>query len=90
MHGHPLVDTRPAYSITKSSGTLTIQILADRIPAEEMQILSFHPGMVYGAAWEAQGVPEDAIFLDDGESSQHTPSYLVAAACHIRALQISI
>jgi hypothetical protein len=66
------VDARPAYSLTKSSGTMTIQILADRIPAEEMQILSFHPGMVYGRAWEEQGVPEDALPFDDGESSQHT------------------
>ncbi|KAH7389955.1 hypothetical protein BKA66DRAFT_607920 [Pyrenochaeta sp. MPI-SDFR-AT-0127] len=65
MRGHPLVDIRPAYSLTKATGTLMIQVLADRIPAEEMQILSYHPGMVYGPTWEEQGIPKDAFPFDD-------------------------
>lgn len=69
MRGHPIVDERPAYSLTKTSGTLAVQMLADRITAEEMQVLSYHPGMVYGRAWEERGVPEDAIPFDDGEFS---------------------
>ena len=67
MCGHSQVDTRPAYTLTKSCGTLTAQILAEQIPAEEMQILSFHPGMVYGRPFIEQGIPEDALPFDDRE-----------------------
>lgn len=74
MHGHPLVDTRPAYSLTESSGTMTIQILAIRAPVEGMQILTFHPVIVYGTAWEAQGILEVAFDFDDVEFSQNTSS----------------
>ncbi|PVH98356.1 NAD(P)-binding protein [Periconia macrospinosa] len=65
MHGHPLIDTRPAYSVTKGAGTLTIQTLANRIPPEDMQILSYHPGSIYGRAWEDQGISRDAFPFDD-------------------------
>lgn len=65
MQGYLLVDMRPTYSLTKNSGTLAIQILADSIAAEDMQVLSFHPGAVYGAVWEEEGVPEDAFPFDD-------------------------
>jgi hypothetical protein len=67
MQGHPLVDRRPSYSLTKNSGTLMIQILADSIAAEDMQVLSFHPGAVYGAVWEEQGLTEDMFPFDDRE-----------------------
>jgi len=72
FRGNPIVDMRPAYSLTKSSGTLAIQMLADRIPAEDMQILNFHPGMVYGAVFEADGIPEDALPFDDGKFVYYT------------------
>jgi hypothetical protein len=73
MQGYPLVDKRPTYSLTKSSGTLAIQILADSIAAEDMQVLSFHPGAVYGAVWEEEGVTEDMFPFDDGGSSFVNP-----------------
>jgi NAD(P)-dependent dehydrogenase (short-subunit alcohol dehydrogenase family) len=68
FRGHPLFDPRPTYSLTKTSGTLSIQMLADSISVDEMQILSIHPGMMYTEPVKAQGVPEDAFPFDDGES----------------------
>lgn len=51
---------------------MTIQILAIRAPVEGMQILTFHPVIVYGTAWEAQGILEVAFDFDDVEFSQYT------------------
>jgi NAD(P)-dependent dehydrogenase (short-subunit alcohol dehydrogenase family) len=72
FRGHPLFDLRPTYSLTKTSETLAIQMLADTISVDEMQILSIHPGMLYTEPLAAQGVPEDAFPWDDGESRRHS------------------
>jgi hypothetical protein len=62
---HPIVAERPAYSLTKASGTLAVQILANTIPSDVMQIISFHPGMLFGDGWVAMGVTEDMFPFDN-------------------------
>ncbi|CAI6339399.1 unnamed protein product [Periconia digitata] len=63
--GHPAFDGRPGYSVTKGSGTLAIQSLAYQFTPEEMQVINYHPGAIYGRAWKDQGVPEDGFDFDD-------------------------
>jgi hypothetical protein len=46
-----LVIQRAAYSLSKTSGTLLVQLLADQYPVDELQIVTYHPGTVYGAGW---------------------------------------
>jgi hypothetical protein len=75
MRGYPHVDKRPAHSLTKSCGTLAIQMLADQYPAEEMQVLNFHPGAIYGPGWAEEGITEDMFPFDDREYSFHTASW---------------
>ena len=53
MLQNPVVAARPAYSLTKASGTLAAQLIADATTPERMQVVSFHPGMVYGQGWAA-------------------------------------
>ncbi|KAG4270407.1 hypothetical protein FPRO04_11566 [Fusarium proliferatum] len=56
---------RPAYVLSKMAGTLLCQVLAEDIAATEMQIISFHPGMIYNDEWKAMNIPQE--FLDSGE-----------------------
>lgn len=56
---------RPAYGLTKSSGTLLLQQIALHTKCEDMQIVSFHPGTIYtdmarGAGYsKSSGIPWD-------------------------------
>jgi hypothetical protein len=68
FRGHPIVIPKPAYSLTKACGTLALSMVADDIAANEMQIIIFHPGLVYGVEAEKDGIPEHGVFeFDDGK-----------------------
>jgi NAD(P)-dependent dehydrogenase (short-subunit alcohol dehydrogenase family) len=69
MLQNDIVAQRPSYSLTKASSTLAVQLLAVTIPADKMQILNFHPGLIYGEGWVAMGVLKDALPFDEGKSS---------------------
>ncbi|CAM1511926.1 Fc.00g094390.m01.CDS01 [Cosmosporella sp. VM-42] len=61
----PVIIDRPAYGLTKLSGTLAVQLLSDTIPPEKMQIITFHPGMIHGDGWLAFGVTKDMFPFDE-------------------------
>jgi hypothetical protein len=65
----PIVAARPAYSLTKASGTLAAQLIANTTPPQNMQVISFHPGMVHGVGWVEMGVTKDMLPFDDGKLS---------------------
>lgn len=66
MTGHPVIAQRPAYSLTKMAGTLFFQLLAQDVPPEKVQVISFHPGMIYGDGWKAIGLGPD--LFDTGKT----------------------
>ncbi|KAK2060396.1 short chain dehydrogenase [Colletotrichum caudatum] len=53
----------PAYSASKSAGTLLIQLIAKDTSPESMQVINFHPGLVRTSPF--QDVPEDFYPFDD-------------------------
>ncbi|POS79548.1 short-chain dehydrogenase [Diaporthe helianthi] len=55
----------PAYGLTKNSGTLLIQQFAAELDPEKVQVVSFHPGVIYADGWKTAGVPEDILPFDD-------------------------
>ncbi|KAK2024961.1 short chain dehydrogenase [Colletotrichum zoysiae] len=55
----------PAYSASKNAGTLLMQLIAKDTSPEDMQVLSFHPGLVWTEAFINGGVPEDMFDFDD-------------------------
>lgn len=62
---HPVVAELPAYTLTKFAGTLYFQMLAQGQPHEKLQVVSYHPGLIFNEYWAAHGaVPE---IFDDGE-----------------------
>ncbi|KAF2126489.1 NAD(P)-binding protein [Dothidotthia symphoricarpi CBS 119687] len=71
----PEVKIRPAYTLSKLSGTLLFQLLAQDHPHEEMQIISFHPGLIYNDYWKSLDLkPEDF------DSEELTGAFAVWAA----------
>ncbi|KAK0616731.1 hypothetical protein B0T14DRAFT_523710 [Immersiella caudata] len=55
----------PAYGLTKNAGTLLVQQIAKDVKADDMQIVSFHPGGVLTDMVKANGVPEELYDWDD-------------------------
>ncbi|CAK7205096.1 hypothetical protein SEUCBS139899_007861 [Sporothrix eucalyptigena] len=64
MLHNPIVLSQPSYSLTKSAATYAIQQIADTVKPEQLQVLSFHPGMLYGDGWKAHGITEDMLPFD--------------------------
>lgn len=62
-HGHPFITIRPGYTLSKTGQTLYFQLLASELPSSKVQIVSYHPGLVYNDHWRAMGVPAEE--LDD-------------------------
>ncbi|KAF1844424.1 NAD(P)-binding protein [Cucurbitaria berberidis CBS 394.84] len=62
---HPEVVSRPAYTLSKLSGTLLFQLLAQDYPHEDIQILSFHPGLIFNETWKALGLNPDQVDSDE-------------------------
>ncbi|OAK93535.1 NAD(P)-binding protein [Phaeosphaeriaceae sp. SRC1lsM3a] len=71
IHGtkHPLVATFPAYTLTKLAGTLYFQYLAQELPHDKVQVLSYHPGLIFNSYWEQTGLDKE-LFDDDRLAGQ--------------------
>ncbi|KAK5054574.1 hypothetical protein LTR84_001465 [Exophiala bonariae] len=62
---HPGVRDRPAYTLSKATSTLVFQLLAQDVPATKVQVVSFHPGIIYSDGWIKLGVPRSDLFDED-------------------------
>jgi NAD(P)-dependent dehydrogenase (short-subunit alcohol dehydrogenase family) len=67
IHGmqHPLVAARPAYTLSKLAGTLFFQCVAQDFPHNRVQVVNFHPGLIYSDTWKSMGL--DPELFDDGK-----------------------
>lgn len=66
---NPIVHERPAYVLSKLSATALFQLIALSTPVEKLQIVSFHPGLIWGDGFKAMGLTPD--LFDDGKT--HIP-----------------
>lgn len=55
------------YGVTKNSGTLLYQVIADETLAEKMQIISVHPGTIFTEVWQNYGVDKTYLPFDEGK-----------------------
>ena len=62
---HVFTQLRPAYALTKIAAAAYFQLLALHVPAEKVQITSFHPGLIWNQEWETIGFTRDN--MDSGE-----------------------
>ncbi len=59
---------RPGYGLTKNAGTALIQVIAEELSPEQMQIVSFNPGPVFTQAARNDGYTKDMFDpWNDGE-----------------------
>ncbi|KAE8446346.1 hypothetical protein EG329_012095 [Mollisiaceae sp. DMI_Dod_QoI] len=62
---HVFTQLRPAYALTKIAAATYFQLLALHMPAEKVQITSYHPGLIWNQEWEAAGFTRDSMDSDD-------------------------
>jgi hypothetical protein len=58
--------------MSKMFGTLVFQDIALTTPPENMQIVSFHPGSIWSAAWEAMGLGLKPENFNNGKKTHNT------------------
>ncbi|KUJ09629.1 NAD(P)-binding protein [Mollisia scopiformis] len=60
-----MVAERPAYVLSKMTGTMLFQLIALHVPPEKMQIVTIHPGVVYADGWKAMGFTPERFDTDE-------------------------
>lgn len=83
MTAHAGVAQRPAYTLSKMAATLLFQVIAQNTPVQKLQVVSFHPGLVFNDAWKAAGLTPD--LFDSGQS--HFPNFQVC--CQVNLLMVA-
>jgi NAD(P)-dependent dehydrogenase (short-subunit alcohol dehydrogenase family) len=66
IHDFELAKGFPAYCASRNAGTLLVQMYAQGVSPDDMQILSYHPGAIYTASVVKTGIPKEAYSWDDG------------------------
>lgn len=69
----------PAYGLTKNAGALTVQQIANRTDPEKLQIVNFHPGVIYADGWKDNGVSETTLPFDDVSLAGSAAVWLASA-----------
>ncbi|KAI1377567.1 NAD(P)-binding protein [Hypoxylon crocopeplum] len=77
IHAWRVATSYPAYGMTKNAGALALQTIAQDVPVEKMQVLSFHPGAIFTEGAENNGLTKDSYHWDDTNLPAH---YAVWAA----------
>lgn len=55
------------YVLSKSAGSLFVQLLAREVPKEQLQVVTMHPGTVFADGYKDLGITEDMLPFDQGE-----------------------
>ncbi|KAJ5819461.1 hypothetical protein N7474_005052 [Penicillium riverlandense] len=58
---------RPAYGLTKNAGTMLLQQIAKDVSADDLQIINFHPGVIYNDQYPKIGIQKTDLPFDDVE-----------------------
>ncbi|KAK5989001.1 hypothetical protein PT974_10499 [Cladobotryum mycophilum] len=61
----------PKYATSKNAGTLLIQQISKDVTPDDMQVISFHPGIVFTSAAKTAGITIDDLTFDDEDLSGH-------------------
>ncbi|CAK7207869.1 hypothetical protein SEUCBS139899_010684 [Sporothrix eucalyptigena] len=64
---HNWMAQRPDYILSKHTSTYAFSLLADGVKPDAMQVISFHPGMIYTDAWPPLGFTKDMLPFDEIE-----------------------
>ncbi|KAF2676627.1 putative short-chain dehydrogenase [Lentithecium fluviatile CBS 122367] len=64
---HPMVMSLAPYVLSKSAGTLFVQLLANQIPQGELQVVTMHPGTIFAEGYKDVGITEDMLPFDQAD-----------------------
>jgi len=64
MHRFPALAQRPSYTLGRTAGTLAIRPIAEAVTPDRMQIVSFHPRVVFTKPRADAGATEDMFPFD--------------------------
>ncbi|KAI9711559.1 MAG: hypothetical protein M1820_002124 [Bogoriella megaspora] len=56
---HPATAARPGAILSKTAGTLLFQLIAQENSHEELQVISYHPGLLWNEYFETLGLPQE-------------------------------
>ncbi|RDW70556.1 SDR family NAD(P)-dependent oxidoreductase [Aspergillus mulundensis] len=70
-HDSNTAPTNLNYGASKNAAALLFQLMAREVPAQQMQIISFHPGAVLTEKARAHGYTEDTLPWDDVDVPAH-------------------
>ncbi|RSL61510.1 hypothetical protein CEP51_013618 [Fusarium floridanum] len=65
IHLPSITATLPSYSLSKMSGHLLVQKIAEEVDREKLQIVSFHPGQILSETARSAGLDENSFPFDD-------------------------
>jgi hypothetical protein len=69
MQQNPIVQAHLAYPLTKISASTALQLMAEHTPSDKMQIINFHPGLLFNPTWGAMGFAKEQLPFDSGTFS---------------------
>lgn len=58
-YDHPGTAARPGATLSKTTGTLLFQLVAMENSHEDLQVISFHPGLLWNEYFESFGLPRE-------------------------------
>ena len=58
---HPGIVARPTYTLTKLTETLLFQLVAESMPIENVQIVSYNPGLIFNDEWASLGMKPEVF-----------------------------
>ena len=73
IHDFEIAAQHPNYSASKSAGTILLQQVAKGVSADDMQVVSFHPGAIFTSAAKDAGHTETTMKWDDGKCYLQLP-----------------
>ncbi|KAI1196821.1 hypothetical protein F5X97DRAFT_200997 [Nemania serpens] len=65
IHNFEVNRATPSYGLTKNAAVLALQLIAQEVPASDMQVLSFHPGFIYTFSARELGYTDRSLFDHD-------------------------
>ncbi|KAI3316648.1 NAD(P)-binding protein [Xylariaceae sp. AK1471] len=77
IHNFEVNKETPSYGLSKNAAALLMQLIAQEVPASDMQVLSFHPGFIYTFSAKTLGFGDDLSLYDHDDLPGH---YAVWAA----------
>ncbi|TGJ88525.1 hypothetical protein E0Z10_g194 [Xylaria hypoxylon] len=77
IHNFEVNKATPSYGLSKNAAALLMQLIAQEVPASDMQVLSFHPGFIYTHSAKSLGYTDPTLPWDHDDLPAH---YAVWAA----------